>query len=156
MSITTVCASLKTILDAITAATSDGVTLNVNAYDPPPPNLDSVRWPAAYVFVGNADYSYEFGAQEMLETREYEIHVAVAAESTSNLSIREKHIRPLITATRDQLLKYPNLSTAGVYQQVPQGDSGAILLQEYGGLYVGFTLTINVSELISRTYAAGE
>ncbi len=156
MSIATVCAALKTILDAVTATTADGVALNINAYDPPPPNTDSVRFPAAYIVEGGAVYSYDYGADEVLETREYEIRCAIGAEATTNMATRAKHVRALLPAVIAQLLKYPNLGIAGVQEQHPNADSGEITLPDYGGVNIGFTVTIQVQELIARTYAAGE
>ena len=158
MTIATVCAALKTICNGVTGVTSDGVSLVVKSYDPPPASMDSVKLPASYVFTGAAEFDTQsYGPEEVAITREYEVHCAVLAENAATPELREKHCRPLLEALRTKLLQYPNLgSVATVQMMTPLSDSGVIALPEYGGLYVGFIVTINTLEIVARTYASGE
>lgn len=158
MTIATVCAALKTICNGVTGVTTDGVSLVVKSYDPPPASMDSVKLPASYVFTGAAEFDTQsYGPEEVAITREYEVHCAVLAENAATPELREKHCRPLLEALRTKLLQYPNLgSVATVQMMTPLSDSGVIVLPEYGGLYVGFIVTINTLEIVARTYASGE
>ena len=158
MTIATVCAALKTICNGVTGVTTDGVSLVVKSYDPPPASMDSVKLPASYVFTGAAEFdTLAYGPEEVAITREYEVHCAVLAENAATPELREKHCRPLLEALRTKLLQYPNLgSVATVQMMTPLSDSGVIALPEYGGLYVGFIVTINTLEIVARTYASGE
>ena len=157
MTIATVTAALKTICNGVTGVTSDSVTLTTKAYDPPPPNADSVKLPAVYVFTGAATFDTETSADDVGVMREYEVHCAVLAEGHATPELREKHCRPLLETLRAKLLQYPSLGgVATVQSMTPTGDGGIDILPEYGGLYVGFIITISVFELVSRTYASGE
>lgn len=158
MTIATVAAALKTICNGVTGVTSDTVTLTIKAYDPPPASLDSVKLPALYVFTGAAEYDTEtYGADEVGVVREYEVHCAVLAEGNATPELREKHCRPILETLRAKLLQYPSIGNVSTVQgMTPTGDGGIITLPEYGGLYVGFIITINVLELVSRTYASNE
>ena len=158
MTIATVCAALKTICNGVTGVTSDGVSLVVKSYDPPPASMDSVKLPASYVFTGAAEFdTLAYGPEEVAITREYEVHCAVLAENAATPELREKHCRPLLEALRTKLLQYPNLGgVVTVQAMTPLSDSGVIALPEYGGLYVGFIITINTLEIVARTYASGE
>lgn len=158
MTIATVCAALKTICNGVTGVTTDGVSLVVKSYDPPPASMDSVKLPASYVFTGAAEFdTLAYGPEEVAITREYEVHCAVLAENAATPELREKHCRPLLEALRTKLLQYPNLGgVATVQMMTPLSDSGVIALPEYGGLYVGFIVTINTLEIVARTYASGE
>ncbi len=157
MTIATICAALKTVCNGTTGVTSDSVTLTIKAYDPPPASLDSVKLPACYVFTGAAEYDTEtYGSDSIGVAREYEIHCAVLAEGNATPELREKHCRPLLDALRDKLLQYTNAGVAGLQQMPAVSDSGIVTLPEYGGLYVGFIITINTLEIVARTYATGE
>lgn len=158
MTIAAVCAALKTICNGVTGVTSDAVTLTIKAYDPPPASLDSVKLPAVYVLTNGADYDTTvYGSDNVQVTREYTVTCAVLAENASNLEVREKHCRPLIEALRDRLLMYPSLgNVATVQMMTPISDSGVIVLPDYGGLYIGFSITITTLEIVSRTYASNE
>ena len=158
MTIATVCAALKTICNGVTGVTTDGVSLVVKSYDPPPASMDSVKLPASYVFTGAAEFdTLAYGPEEVAITREYEVHCAVLAENAATPELREKHCRPLLETLRTKLLQYPNLGgVATVQAMTPLSDSGVIALPEYGGLYVGFIVTINTLEIVARTYASGE
>lgn len=158
MTTAAVCAALKTICNGVTGVTSDAVTLTIKSYDPPPASLDSVKLPAVYVFTGGAEYdAARYGAENVEIVREYSVNCAVLAENAATPELREKHCRPLLEALRDRLLMYPSLgNVATVQQMTPISDTGVIVLPEYGGLYVGFTITIQTLEIVSRTYASNE
>ncbi len=157
MTIATICAALKTVCNGTTGVTSDSVTLTIKAYDPPPASLDSVKLPASYVFTGAAEFDTEtYGSDSIGVAREYEVHCAVLAEGNATPELREKHCRPLLDALRDKLLQYTNAGGSGLQQMPAVSDSGIVTLPEYGGLYVGFIITINTLEIVARTYATGE
>ncbi len=158
MTIAATCAALKTILNGVTGVTSDSVTLAVKAYDPPPASMDSVKLPAAYVFTGGAEFDTEnYGADFIGVTREYEVHVAVLAEASATPELREKHCRPLLESIRTRLMMYPSLGNVATLQSMTAAsDSGVIVLPEYGGIHIGFTITINTLEIVARTYASNE
>lgn len=149
--------ALKDILTGVTAETDDHVVLTLSAYDPPPATLDSVKLPAAYVFTGAGTYSSTYGEDEYMLSRRYSVRVAVLAENAASLRLRELHIRALLDAVVTQLMKYPTLdSLDNVIRMNVISDSGPIVLAEYDERFVGFEVTIETRELVSRTYAAGE
>ncbi len=157
MTIAAICAALKTVCNSTSGITADSVTLTIKAYDPPPASLDSVKLPASYVFTGAAEFDTDtYGPDQIGVSREYEVHCAVLAEGNATPELREKHCRPLLDALRDKLLQYTNAGVAGLQQMPAVSDSGIVTLPEYGGLYVGFVITINTLEIVARTYATGE
>ena len=157
MTIATICAALKTVCNGTSGITADSVTLTIKAYDPPPASLDSVKLPASYVFTGAAEFDTDtYGSDQIGVSREYEVHCAVLAEGNATPELREKHCRPLLDALRDKLLQDTNAGVAGLQQMPAVSDSGIVTLPEYGGLYVGFVITINTLEIVARTYATGE
>lgn len=157
MSIDTIASALSDILTGVTAATVDHVTLTLSAYDPPPPALDSVKLPAAYVFTGAATYGSTYGEDEYMLSRRYSVRVAVLAENAASLRLRELHIRAMLEAVVTQLMKYPTLDgTDNVLRMSVISDSGPIVLAEYDERFVGFEVIVETRELVSRTYAAGE
>ncbi len=162
MSINTIAAAISEITNG-TAATVDTVTYTINGIDPPPSQLATAKLPCAYTLSGEAQYdTTSYGADNLLETRQYRVQCVIEASEQMYREKREKVTRALIVALRDKLAGYPNLrtvsgSTAGVLNAVPTGDSGPIAIQDTPNQeYVGFELTLQVSELISRTYAANE
>ena len=157
MTIAAICAALKTVCNGTSGITSDSVTLTIKAYDPPPASLDSVKLPAAYVLTGAAEFDTTgYGPDQIGVSREYEVNCAVLAEGNATPELREKHCRPLLDALRDKLLQYTHAGVAGLQQMPAVSDSGIVTLPEYGGLYVGFIITINTLEIVARTYASGE
>ena len=158
MTIANTCANLKTVLNGVTGVTSDSVTLTVKAYDPPPASLDSVKFPACYVFTGDAAFeTLEMGATEYTVTRQYEVHCAVLAEGNATPELREKHVRPLLETVRVKLLQYPSLMAQAELQEMKViSDSGIVILPEYGGVMIGFIINIQTLEIVTRTYGAGE
>jgi hypothetical protein len=161
MSINTIAAAIAAICNG-TAATVDSVTYTINGIDPPPAQLSTAKLPCAYTLTGEAQYDLTHGADILLETRQYRVQCAIEASEQMYREKREKVTRALIVALRDKLAGYPNLrtvsgSTAGVLNAAPTGDSGPIIIQDSPNTeYVGFEMTLQVSELISRTYAALE
>lgn len=158
MTIALTCANLKTILNGVTGVTSDSVTLTVKAYDPPPASLDSVKFPACYVFTADAEIDTgAMGAQEYTVTRQYEVHCSVLAEGNATPELREKHCRPLLEAVRVRLLQYPSLMQQAELQEMKvTADSGIVVLPEHNGLMIGFIINIETLEIVTRTYGAGE
>jgi hypothetical protein len=152
MTISSVCAAIATALDGLPAS---GETASLQASDPPRAKLDTAQLPAAWTLTGAANDTWDadFGN----EARQYQVQVAVLPVGQSTVEEREKHVRPWIAAVRDALAGRPTLNgTAGVRKLGVLGDSGIILLPEYGGIFIGFVLRVQVEETVDRIYAAGE
>lgn len=156
-----VAAAIASICNGV-SVTVNGVTLTVKGIDPPPAQLSGAKLPCVYALTGAAEYdTTSYGADVLAETRQYAVQCAVEAWEQTNRETRETWSRALIAALRDRLAQYPNLDgCAGVQSATPTGDTGATTIQDtLNGTvkdFVGFEITLQVSELISRTYAAGE
>lgn len=154
MTIAAIASAIATIANG-TTVTISGVTLTVTGIDPPPAQLSTAQLPAAYVLAG--DGTIEWGSDYGIETRDYKLQCAVEGLEQSTRETKEAWIRALIVAMRDKLAGYPNLGAAGVQNALVTGDTGALEIQDSPSKsYVGFEMTINVTELIARTYATGE
>jgi len=134
--------SIATIGAAIAAigATVSGM---VSAGDPPPEKLDSAEMPALYVFTGPATYdTATYGFHR--ETRQYRVRVAVAPEGQATPPVIEARVRTLLPLVSAAFIAAPTLNRT-VLQATVLGDSGVILLPEYGA--VGFELRLEVNDV---------
>lgn len=158
MTIATVCAALKTILDAQSVAVGSE-TYTVRAFDPPPAKLDTADLPACYAFTGAGTDDWQSGGSDAdRETRLYRVQCAVLPEGQATPELREGRCRPLIVWLRDRLASYPLLATdaagvAGIERTLVLGDSGIVILPEWDGKFIGFEVRLQVAEVIARTYA---
>lgn len=157
MTVSAVPAAIATIVNGTTATVS-GVTLTVKGIDPPPAQLSTAKLPCVYSLTGEAQYDFtSYGADTLLETRQYRLQCVVEAIEQTSRETRELWTRALITAIRDKLAQYPNLGTAGVLNAIPTSDTGAVIIQDAPNQeYAGFEIVLQVQELIARTYAANE
>lgn len=151
MSVATVCAAIAAL------ANTNKVTLGIAiAKDPPPPDLDTASLPCLYTFTGPATYQ-EFADDFITETRLYRIQVAVLTQGEASPKLREERTRPILIATRNLYFSYPQLdSVTSVQSATPLGDSGVVLLPEWGQKFIGFELRLQVVEYVPRTYGSGE
>jgi len=132
MSIAATCAAI-----AVIGATVTGI---VQATDPPPEKIDSAEMPALYVFTGPATYDTStYGFHR--ETRQYRVRVAVAPEGQATPPVIETRVRTLLPLVNATFIAAPTLNRT-VLQATVLGDSGVILLPEYGA--VGFELRLEV------------
>jgi hypothetical protein len=144
----TVCASIKLIGQLVPGIGS--------ALDPPPATLDTAKMPALFTWTGPATYR-DLGDDWIEETRLYRVQVAVVKVGEATPDVREKRCRPLLDAARETFFKYPQLSqTLRVQEARPLGDSGIVVLPEYGGSHIGFELRLQVIEYFERSYAPYE
>lgn len=125
-------------------------------YATAPVNLSTAQLPALYVFTGATVDEYDVESNWVDVTRDYRVQVAVLPVSLGNPAKREEVCRPIIEAIKKELRKYPSLATAGVQTSRVLGDSGIVILPEWGYKYIGFEVTLRVSYYIAREYAQGE
>ncbi len=151
-----VCAALAALFDGQTAAVgADTVTLH--GHNPPPPKLDTAELPAVYAFTGQAvDSETQDGAEWAWEARTYAVQCAVMPLGQGTPEEREKRCRPILVAVKNRLRAYPHLGVAGVQRARVLGDSGIVVLPEYGEAFIGFEVRVQVSVQIARAYAANE
>lgn len=151
MTVATVCAAIASI------GTANKATLGIAAAeDPPPATIDTAKMPLLYTFTGPARYT-EGMDDFVIEQRDYRIQVAVLPLGEASPYLREARVRPILVATRDLYFSYPTLDqVARVQAATPQGDSGVVILPEWGQKYIGFELRLQVIEYVPRTYADKE
>lgn len=151
MTIALVCAAIAAI------GTANKGTLGITAAeDPPPATLDTAKLPLLYTFTGPARYE-EYMDDFIVEQRDYRIQVAVLPLGEASPYLREARVRPILVATRNLYFQYPTLDQVkGVQSATPQGDSGVVILPEWGQKYIGFELRLQVIEYVPRTYADKE
>jgi hypothetical protein len=151
MTIATVCAAIAALGNANTGTL--GITA---AEDPPPATLDTAKLPLLYTFTGPAQYT-DLGDDFVIETRDYRVQVAVLPFGEASPQLREARVRPILVAVRTLYFSYPALGgVVGVQSALPLGDSGVVILPEWGGNYIGFELRLQVIEYAPRSFAEGE
>jgi hypothetical protein len=126
--------------------------------DPPPAKLDSGDLPALCVFTGQASEDEEIEGDHLVErTRMMRVQVPVIATGQANAEEREARCRPLMDAVSAAFRAAPSLGgTAFVQRTRVLGDSGIVILPEWGGKFVGFEVRLQVISLEPRVYAKGE
>lgn len=111
-----------------------------------PEKLDSEELPAQYSLTSAGNESNEYGESEEYLKRVYRVQVAVLPIGQATPTLRETLCRDLIERTRRQLKRYPFLkNTAGVARARVLGDSGVVVLPEFGMAFVGFEIRIEVT-----------
>lgn len=150
--------SIETVPPAIVVI-GEGVSGILTAKDPPPAQIDTAQLPCLFVFTGEASCDWELlGDPDVgVESRTYRVQVAVVPRNQATPETRETRCRPLIGAVRDALASRPSLGgVTGVLNSVVTGDSGVAILPEYEAKFIGFEVRLEVTEIIARTYSAGE
>jgi hypothetical protein len=148
-----VCAAIASIGNGV-SVTVNSLTLTTKGIDPPPAQLVTGLLPALYALTGAA--TYEWSSDTGTETREYRVQCAVEAVEQANRQTREAQIRALIVVLRDKFAGYPHLGVDGVQSATVISDTGPVDIEDRNGVFVGFEMTIEVVEMIVRTYAANE
>lgn len=123
------------------------------AFDPPPPKLDSADLPALWCFTGAAvNDDEELGEDLILTRRSFRVQVAIIATGQGNPATREQLCRPLIEAVREKYYTTSSLRNLAWIQDVRVlGDSGIVVLPEYGGQFIGFEVRLEVTYVQKRT-----
>lgn len=148
MSIDLVCGALVALLDGL-AVTSGSTAYTLRASDPPPDKLDTAQLPAAWVFTGPAVDEWS-GHTLGQVTRQYAVQVAVLPVGQSTPGQREQRTRPFVEAVRARLAANPQLGggVPWLLRASITGDSGLVLLPEFGGNYIGFELRLETLEAV--------
>jgi hypothetical protein len=151
VSIDLVCGAIASLLDGL-AVTSGSTAYALRASDPPPAKLDTAQLPAAWTFTGAAQDDWSAHAVGQV-TRQYAVQVAVLPVGQSTPEQREQRTRPFIEAVRARLAAHPRLggNVPWLERVRVTGDSGIILLPEYGGIYIGFELRLEALEAVRVT-----
>jgi hypothetical protein len=120
-----------------------GITL---AVDPPPPKLDTANLPALWAFTGPAVNDDEvLGEGMILTSRSIRVQVAVIPLGRGDPATRESLCRPLLEAVREKYYTTSSLRSLAWIQDVRvMGDSGIVVLPEYGSQYIGFEVRLEV------------
>lgn len=129
-----------------------------------PEKLDSVELPALYTLTGSATNDEQMlGEKEERITRMYRVQVAVVPIGLATPTLRETKCRELLELVSKQLSKHPFLkntadstSNLGVEEARVVGDSGIVILPEFGQKYVGFEIRLSVIYIQERAFADGE
>jgi hypothetical protein len=150
--ITLLCAKLATIGAAIPHQPA------VTAYDPPPAGLKTANLPALFVYTGAASHNEgEMGENFISTTRRFYVQIAVIPTGQGDPNTREKSVRPLLEAALAHFHQYPHFSDISFVERVTvASDSGISILPEYGGIFIGFEIPIDIKYFLARTYATGE
>jgi len=152
-----VCAALASLLSGLTVNVATTEQYTVHGYNPPPVKADTAELPAAFAFTGAAnDDEVGPGAQNVYETRQYAVQVAVIPAGQGTPAEREMRCRPILVAVKNKLRQSPHLGVLGVQRMRVTGDSGVMVLPSYEGLFIGFEVRLTVLTLIQRTYADNE
>lgn len=122
------------------------------AFAIPPAGLETAELAALYAFTGTATNDQQtLGAGFFQETRLYRVQVAVLPTGQGTPELRETRCRPLITGLNQALRDNPSLGgVAGVQKSLVVGDSGIVLLPEWGGKFIGFEIRLQVTTVGKR------
>lgn len=147
--ISIICARLETLCGALTG---------LQVFDPPLPNLETGHLPALWFFTGQADDdSVAAGPKLIVVNRTIRAQLAIIPTGQGNPRERESLCRPWIQTVKTHLAKYPRLNRLDfVRNMVVTGDSGVVLLPEYGGKFIGAEIRLQITYHIQRTIAPGE
>lgn len=129
----------------------EGFTGLKKAFEIAPSKLDTAELPALYTLTGSGNDSNQYGESEEYTSRTYRIQIAVIPIGQATPEIRETLCRDLMENVRRELKRYPSLDgTEGVERARVIGDSGIVILPEFGMKFVGFEIRLQVtySELI--------
>ena len=115
-------------------------------FDTAPEKLDTAELPAQFTFTGTADSTDEFGESEDYVARIYRIQFAVIPTGQATPTRREQLCRDLLEKARKHLKKYPSLKQCDrVFKAEVIGDSGVVVLPEFGMAFVGFEIRLRVT-----------
>lgn len=157
MSITTVCAGIVAIVNALPAVAVGATSYTLRAVDPPPEKFDTAELPGVYVLSGPAAYDWaSAGSDGGYETRQYRVGVAIEASGQSISPKVEARGRVFIPVLRDAFASYPLLGTASVRNSQVVSDTGVGFLSAYDNNLIGFEIILSVEEYVQRTYATNE
>lgn len=148
MTIETVAAQLV----AIVKEYNEEMTLNFKTFiDPPPDMLDGVHLPACYVLTSGANDQTD-NDDFYLETRVYRLQCPIVTKGDATARVRESRIRPLIRKIKELFSGYQSLNLPSVRSVRVLGDSGIVMIPEYGAKFVGFEVRIEVTEIVTRKW----
>ena len=140
------------------AAQIGGAVSGITSWnDPPLSAYDTAHLPTLYVLLGQAVNGRELGSGLTLETRQLRIQVPVSFVTASTPQQIETESRALIPALKTAFLARPNLGGLdGIQDVMVLGDSGTIILPEYGGQFIGFEIRIQFEYISSFAYVDSE
>lgn len=141
-----------------------GANKLTTAFATAPEKLDTAELPALYTLTGAATNDEStFGENEERITRMYRVQVAVIPTGQATPTIRETTCRELLELVSKQLSKHPFLkntasstSNLGVEEAQVVGDSGIVILPEFGMNFVGFEIRLKVTYVQEREFADQE
>jgi hypothetical protein len=142
--ITQICAALVQI--------GAGVTGITKTFDPPKAGMPSTaELPALWVFTGGTSDDYaSLGNNMVYVPRQFRVQVAVTPTGQGDPNTRESLCRPLLMAVRAAFAHHSGLSVNWVQDMRLLGDSGIVVLPEYGGAFIGFELRLTVGTIEKR------
>ena len=140
----------KTAIATI-AGTVTGIT---KAFEYSPAKIDTAELPALYILTGDANNDFEIIGDDMVQTtRTYRLQVACVPTGQASAETREALIPPIIEATVNKFAGAPFLNgTIGVKNSLPKSDSGIVVLPEFGMMFVGFEVRLQVTYVVERQY----
>ena len=151
--------SIKAHCDAI-ATICSSVTGMTSTFGTAPVKIDSGQLPAQYTFTGQSvvrQGSSSMGSDFLYSVRTYRIQVAVVPIGQATPDVRESRCQPLIDAVFYELSRFPSLGNlAGVQKSQVLGDSGIVVLPEWGAKFIGFELRFEVEYIMARDFGPGE
>lgn len=125
------------------------------AVDPPPANLQTGELPAVWTFTGPNRES-EYSPTLNIVRRTMRVQCAVIPTGQGDPNQREKLVRPVLEAVATKLRQYPSLGVNYIQKATVTGDSGVVVLPEYGRKFIGFEIQLEVMYFVRRSYAENE
>jgi len=148
--ISAICAAIATIGATIPGINAHGV------FDLPPANLNTGDLPAVFTWAGPGQHS-PLGEMVDITARRFYVQVAVIPISQGDPNTRERLVRPLMEAALAAYRGHPRLTNLDWVRVALVGsDSGVIILPEYGGKFVGFEISLDVTYITPRTISTNE
>lgn len=136
-------------------ASVGGAATGITKYfDPPPASLSTADLPALYVYTGAATDDYEANGDFFTTvTRRYQVQVAVLPRGQANPQDREDKTRPILEAVKKAYWNKPFLggTVLGLQWCRVVGDSGVVILPDWGAEYVGVSINLEVLSIEQRT-----
>jgi hypothetical protein len=129
----------------------DEISSLATAFNVMPPVLDTAYLPAQYIYRTGRARHVEDGDEIIYTTRDYELHYAVDAYAANAPTEQEVLIETILDDVLETWYNRTDLPslTHLVRYEIPT-DSGAIRLPEYGGGFVGFTITVTITTIRQR------
>lgn len=128
------------------------------AVDPPAPSLDSGDLPAMWIFTDPATHAEgEIDEETTSSVRMFRLQVAVLTLGEGDPHTRESRCRPLLDLVLKKFRGVPSLrNLAFINLASVVGDSGIVILPEYGSRFIGFEIRIRVRYYEPRNFEPGE